>query len=240
MSVNIGQSLRGGFSLTASRNGIVFVLLWAVIGGLSLLAYNSLFASLYAGLPMEPMLIGPTLDLSPTAAGIAAAVLYAVSMGIMAGMLRTFVDGERSTLRSRSFTRNIVWVLLNLLVGYVLFFIAIWIGFVLLIIPGVFLMVSLFFWFVFVVVEDQNFVTAFRNSWELARGNRWSLFGLGVIVTVGGWIMMGIPMAIAFALPAWGALALYGIAVSIYGIFSLATTASAYIQLRNSSPRTAT
>lgn len=236
MSVKIGQSLSKGLSLTLSRNGIVFILIWAAIGGLSLLVYNAIFSSLYAGTPTEPMLIGPTLDFSPRFAAVSAVVLYLVSFIVMAGVLRTFVDGQRSGLRRGSFTRNIVWVLLNLLVGYVLFVIAIWIGFVLLVIPGLFLMVSLFFWFILVVVEDQNFISAFRNSWRLARGNRWSLFGLGVVVTVGGWILMGLPMAIAFALPPWVALALYGIAVSIYGIFGLATAASAYTQLRSGSP----
>ena len=231
MPVNIGRSLREGITRAFSRNGILLIVAWTVIGAGSLLAYNSWFAALYAGLPTEPMLIGPSLGLSPAVAGIVSVLLYLVSFVFMAGALRTFVTDERRTIPSENFTRNIVWMLGNLVVGFVLFYIALWIGFILLVVPGIFLLVSLFFWFVLVVVEDQNFFEAFRNSWTMTKGNRWSLLGVGLIVTVGGWVLMGIPMAISFALADWIGLLLFAIAASVYGVISLATSARVYVQL---------
>lgn len=231
MTVNVEQSLKEGFRRTISRNGLLLIVGWALVGSLSLLAYNSWFSSLFRSFPSQPMLIGPTLDISPFFAGVATVVLYLVSFVVMAGALRTFVTDERRTLPSDYFTRNLGWMLANLIVGYILFFILLWIGFLLLIIPGVFLLVNLFFWFVIVVVEDRNFYDAFRESWALAKGNRWSLLGIGLAVTVVGWVLMFIPMGLSFALSPWVAWVLLGISVSVFGVFSMATTARVYVQL---------
>lgn len=239
MSVNIGQALREGITRAFSRNGVLLIVAWTVIGAVSLLAYNSWFEAIYAGLPTQPMLIGPSLDIAPLYAGIASLLLYLLSFVFMAGALRTFVTDERRTLPLEYFTRNLGWMLLNLVVGFVLFYIALWIGFILLVVPGIFLLVSLFFWFVLVVVEDQNFFEAFRNSRRMTKGNRWSLVGIGLIVTVVGWILMGIPMAISFALSDWVGLVLLAIAASIYGVISLATTARVYVQLTGAGSTTA-
>ena len=231
MAVNIGQSLREGITRAFSRNGILLIVAWTVISAVSLLAYNSWFAAIYAGMPTDPMLIGPSLDIAPLYAGLGSLLLYLLSFVFMAGALRTFVTDERQTLPLEYFTRNAGWMLLNLILGFVLFYIGLWIGFILLIVPGIFLLVSLFFWFVLVVIEDQNFYTAFKNSWAMTKGNRWSLLGIGLIVTVVGWVLMGIPMAISFALSDWIGLLLLAIAASIYGVISLATTARVYVQL---------
>lgn len=234
MTVNIGQSLQEGLTRAFSRNGILLMVAWTIIGAASLLAYNSWFAALYANLPTEPMLIGPTLDVSPLYAGIATVLLYLVSFVFMAGALRTFVTEKTQTLPGSNFTHNLGWMLLNLIVGFILFYITIWIGFMLLIIPGLFLLVSLFFWFVLVIVEDQNFWQAFKNSWAMTKGNRWTLLGIGLIVTAAGWVVMGISMGLSFLLSEWVGFILFGIAASVYGIFSLATTARVYVQLERS------
>lgn len=231
MSVNIGQSLREGVTRAFSRNGILLIIVWTILGGFAMLAYNSWLSSFYANIPTEPVLFGPSLDVAPLVAGVASLVLYLISFVFMAGALRTFVTDETQTLPGRYFTHNIGWMLLNLIVGYILFFLAIWIGFILLIVPGLFLLVSLYFWFLLVVVEDQNFWAAFKNSWALTKGDRWPLLGIGLIIMVAGWVLMGIPMALTFALTEWAGLILIGFAVSVYGVVSLATTARVYLQL---------
>src|SRR5699024_4475307 len=80
------------------------------------------------------------------------------------------------------FTRRIGWAVLNTIVGGIVFGIAVGIGFILLVIPGIFLLVTLTFWAVFVAVEDQNFVEGFRSSWKLTKGHRFRLLGLGIAV----------------------------------------------------------
>lgn len=231
MSVNIGQSLQEGLTRTFSRNGILLIVIWAIIGGLSQLASNTWLASFFSGLSVEPTTLGPTLDIPALYAGIGALVFYLVSFVIMAGAIRTFVSDNTYSVPRSNFTRNLIWMLLNLTVGFVIFYLAIVIGSILLLIPGLFLLVSLYFWFVFVIVEDENFYEAFQSSWALARGNRWTLAGIGLIVLVAGWIIMGIPMAIAAFISPWIALVLFGLSVSIFAVFSFATTARVYVQL---------
>lgn len=237
MSLNIGRALQEGVGRAISRVGLVLVVVWGVLGALNLLAYNSLMASIVPDVSNQPAaMIGPSLDVSPAVAGVAVLVLYLASFVVMAAALRTFVTDETGTIPGEYLTRNLGWMVLNLFVGYLVFLLAIWIGFLLLFVPGIFLMVSLYFWFVLVVVEDQNFVEAFRNSWTLAKGNRWSLLGLGVIVAAVASVMIGGPMILAFLLTPWTVLVVYTVTTAVYGVFALATTARAYVQLAAEKP----
>ena len=158
-------------------------------------------------------------------------MLYVLSVVAMAAALRTFVTEETGTIAGEYLTRNLGWMLLNLIVGYVVFVIALWVGFLLLFVPGLFLLVSLYFWFVLVVVEDQNFVEAFQNSWALVKGSRWKLLGLGIIVMVVAWVLIGVPFLLVSVLSPWIFLAVYAVTGAIYGVFAVATTARAYVQL---------
>ena len=231
MSIDIGQSLQEGLTRAVSPNGLGLIVVWAVLGVFSQLANNSLMAALYAGLPVDPTVIGPSLDVSPMAAGLGMLVVYLVSFVVMAGALRTFVTDERRSIPMAHFTHNLGWMLLNLVVGFIVFYLGVTIGFVLLVVPGIFLLVSLFFWYVLVIVEDQNFYEAFQNSWTLTKGNRWSLLGIGVIVIFGGSILMGIPLALSFALSEWAGLVLMVVTTSVFGVVSLAITARVYVQV---------
>lgn len=232
MSLSIGRSLQEGIARTVARNGLLLAVLMAVSTALSLLAYNSALASLLPPMPQgTTVLFGPALPLSPAVAGAATVVLYLVSFVLVVAGLRTFVTEETRALPGRHFTRRLGWVLVNYVVGYVLFLLAIWIGFVLLVVPGLFLLVSLFFWYVRVAVEDEHVWAAFKGSWSLTRGNRWSLLGLGLVVTVVGTVFYGVLFFVAVAASPWVTLVVYAAVGSVFAVFSLATTARAYVQL---------
>ena len=98
--------------------------------------------------------------------------------------IRVFVTDETERLPQEHFTRNMVWAVINLFVGMIVYGIIVALGLVALIIPGIFLLVTLAFWTVYVAVEDQNFITAFRSSWGLTRCYRLNLFVLGVAVVL--------------------------------------------------------
>ena len=236
MSLNIGEALQEGLGRTASKVGLVLVVVWGVFNALNLLAYNSMMAGLLDGLPAQPTMLGPSLEVSPTIAGVAVLVLYVASFVVLAGALRTFVTDETETIPGEYLTRNLGWMIANLFVGYIVFFVALWIGFLLLFVPGIILLVGLYFWFVLVVVEDQSFVEAFRNSWAMTKGDRWSVFGLGVIVMVVDSTLYGVLFAVAFVVSPWVLLIGYATILAIFGIFTLATTARAYVQLGGDEP----
>lgn len=239
MALNIGRALREGIARTVARNGLLVAALMAVSTALSLLAYNSALESVLPDAPDQAVgLVGPTLPLSPLVASVATVVLYLVSFVVVAIALRTFVTGETRRIPGEYVTRNLGWMLLNYVVGYVVFYVALWIGFIFLFVPGLFLLVSLYFWFVLVAVEDQNFVEAFRNSWGLASGNRWSLLGLGLIVMVVGGVVYGTLFVATLAVPPWVELVVFAAIGGAFAVFSVATTARAYVQLADEAEAT--
>ncbi|WP_435346234.1 hypothetical protein [Haloarchaeobius sp. HRN-SO-5] len=106
-------------------------------------------------------------------------------LGIVASLvaLRTFT-GDRKTTVDRSAFRRLGVATLNALVGSIVFTFAVGTGLFLLLLPGIFLLVSLYFYTAFIAIEDQNFVEAFRSSWALTKGRRLAAFVFLVLVYV--------------------------------------------------------
>ncbi|MFC7165652.1 hypothetical protein [Halospeciosus flavus] len=107
-----------------------------------------------------------------------------VGMVVTIAALRLFVGEETESLSVDLFTRNGVWALLNFVAGTIVFGIVVFVGFLLLVVPGIFLLTTLFYWPVFVAVEDENFAEALQSSWELTKGSRLRVFLLGVVFFV--------------------------------------------------------
>ena len=232
MSSNVGRALQEGIVRTVEPNGRLFVVVMTVTSAPNVLTYRSAVASVIPAPPDRRIAVfGPALPISPLVAGAAIVFLYIASFVVTAAALRTFVTDETGTILREYVTRNLGWFLVNYVVGYVVFLVAVWIGAILLVVPGIFLLVSRYFWFVLVAVEDQNFVEAFRNSWALAKGNWWQLAGLRLIVLVVGAILYGVLFALAFVTSPWITLFVFAVVVAAFGVFSLATTARAYVQL---------
>ncbi|MFB6301412.1 MAG: hypothetical protein ABEH78_00910 [Haloferacaceae archaeon] len=190
MTVDVGDVLSRAARRTAARNGLVLVAIVYVLGVVS-----GLFGPRRppgpgpGGLPggaEMPMggAPGPVIPVSPLVAAGIGAVFALLSAFLTVGALRIFLTDEREHLPTEAFTRRIGWVLLNVVIGGIVFGLAVAIGLVLLIVPGVFLMVALAFWTVVVVDEDTSFVTGFRRSWRLTSGRRLRLFLLGLVVLV--------------------------------------------------------
>jgi len=243
MSVDIGQAIEEGARRTLAQNGLYLVAITWVLGVLNALFGNTVARGMYQEFqgsmgpgvgpggfgPAAPM--GPSLGLSGGVAWLLSLIVSLVGIVVAAAAIRTFLTDDRETLPGDRFTRNLGWMLVNLIVGGIVFGIAVGIGFVLLIIPGLFLLVSLFFWAVYVVEEDQNFWEGFTNSWELTRGNRIMLFVLGVIVVIVSAIIgaiFGVPQAIV---PGIVGLAIGQIGSAFGSVFLLATAARAFRQL---------
>jgi hypothetical protein len=238
MKVDISAVLEGGYEKTVARTGVQFA---AVFFALS--ALNALFAPEPETLPMEDSPVGdvapaggggptgPSLGLSPTVAGLLSLLVTILSALVAIAAIRTFVAGETESIPEEYFTRSIVWVAVNFVIGGIAFAIVVGIGLVFLVVPGLFLLVSLFFWQVFIAVEDENFFEGFRHSWQLTKGRRFGLFVLGVVV-----IFVALVISIAFGIPGVFFPAILALLVEQVGsalvfVFVLAATAEAYNQL---------
>jgi hypothetical protein len=241
MSINIGEALKDGAKRTVATNGLYFIVIMWVLSVINGILGNTVAGNLMEQFPDGmgpggPPALGPSLGLSPGIAVGLSLIIGLVSILVGAAALRTFVSDVTDTIPTEHFTRNAVWMVLNLIVGGIVFGIIVAIGFVLLIIPGIFLLVSLFFWNLYVVVEDQNFIDGLQNSWALTKGNRLMLFVLGVLVIIITAVLGGI-----FGIPQVFVGGFVGLVISQLGsaigtVFGVATAARTYNQLISNDP----
>jgi hypothetical protein len=249
MSVDIGAVIEEGGRRTIARNGLYFVAIVWVLSVLSGLFTNTVTRQIMenvpgpgpgqAGGPFGPSAVGPSLGISPSVAGLLSLVIGLLSLVVTAAAIRTFVTQETETIPGEFFTRNLLWMVLNLIVGGILFAIVVGIGLVLLVVPGLFLLVSLFFWNTYVIVEDENFVEGFSASWALTSGDRIALFLLGVVVAVVV-IVIGVVFGVVSAvLPGIVGLVVSQLGSAFAGVFTAAATARAFVQLRAEEPTAA-
>lgn len=223
MAFEIIDAMSDGFERTLQRNGLVLVAVLAVLTVLS---------TLLAPTAMEPAATAePVVGVLGFVTGLLSFVFAIASVVTMIVALRTFASGETEHIPREFVRRNIGLTTLNAIVGGIVFAALVALGGVLFVIPGLFVLVSLYYWSVFVAVEDQNFVRGFRSSWSLTRGSRFRLFGLGVAV-----IGLLFVVTAAVSIPA----ALFGVVGALVAqavgagltMYALATTVSAYDQLR--------
>lgn len=247
MSVDIGRVIVEGAKRTVARNGLFFVAIVWVLGLASSLFWNSVFPEIAAvlremvanllgpgqgGPPIGTPTVGPSLGLPPVVAGLLWIVVSLLSLVVTAAAIRTFVTAETEAIPDGVFTRNLLWMLLNLIVGGFVFAVVLFLGFIALILPFFFLLVSLYFWNVYVIVEDENFVEGFSNSWAVTRGNRIVLFLLGVFVVIVTFVIGAVFGVVGGVLPGIAAEAITQIGSAFVSVFTAAATARAFVQLR--------
>lgn len=244
MSVDIGRAIEEGGRRTVARNGLYLVAISWVLGVIGALFSNTVSMGAFqqvpggpggmpggpGGMPIDPSAVGPSLGLSPGVAGLLSFVVSLLGLVVGAAAVRTFVTDDTETLPGSRFTHNLGWLLVNLFIGYVVFAIVVGIGFFLLVFPGVFLLVSLWFWAVPVAVEDENFVDGFSTSWGLTKGNRIMLFITGIVVLFIG-LLISIVFGIAAFAGGWIGLLINQVGSAFATVFVLATTARTYVQL---------
>ena len=239
MSLDIGSALRNGAERTFKRNGLIIAGLLFVAGVASTVMGNTFTqAMINEGIiPAEyaaeslPMALG----LSTTVSGVLLGITSLLSVIVTITALRTFVTDETENIPREYATQNLPLALLNLVVGGIVFALLIGLGLAAFVIPGLFLLVSLYFWNVFVIVEDQNFIEAFKSSWEVTKGNRLELFGLGVIVVIAA-VVVGfasglLTRLLEIVIGGAASSILDQAPAAIVSTFSVATLAQAYNQL---------
>jgi hypothetical protein len=185
VALQIVDALSAGIGRLVTRDGLVLAGLFYLVGAASGVLNALLIptpagpgpgAGPAAGPPPSPEALLPALG---AAFGLSL-LAGLVSVALTIGALRAFVTDTR--LSPALVARNLPLAFVNYVVGGIAYGVVVSIGLVLLIVPGLFLMVVLAFWTVFVAVEDENFVAAFGDSWRLTEDSRIRLFGLGLVV----------------------------------------------------------
>jgi hypothetical protein len=139
----------------------------------------------------------PFLLLVASVVGIAAGTLY---QGTVVNLVRDVQDGRRD-FSAGELLRSATPFILPLVGAGILAGIAIGIGLILVIVPGLFLLTI---WAVIapvIVIEKSRVMASFGRSRELVRGNGWPVFGAIVlaflIVIIGGIVFTAIATSIA-------------------------------------------
>jgi hypothetical protein len=238
MTLQLGQAISDGIGRVLSTTGAV---LFAGLLAIQLVTQVGINTTVVGFLPPEAASaaatgsIGLSLPLPPgvgvalTLVGIVMSTVYFVVLARALSRPRR----ELSTLPSTLYSRRIVRATLaTFLAGFVAS-IAVSIGFVLLVLPGIFLAAS-FLLFIFPAgVEDRGALGSLRRSWGLARENRLRLSLLVVAVGVVG----GLVGTVGALLDGVGLDSLSDVAVTVvnsgFFIVVYGTVAAVYRQLRD-------
>ena len=254
MSFDIGRALRDGFDRATARNAALAALLLLglrlvnrVTGDsfaerflVDVVEYRQVLADIraQADQPIQDPFVDSfpfaVLDLPVAVLGALAVALFVAGLVVDIGLLRTFTGEERRTLPVENFTRNLGWTVLRLFAGTVLYFLAVAVGLIFLVVPGIYLAVALFFYNYEIVVAQKGVFDAFGGSLDLTAGERLPLFLLGLVFAVLGSVTS---LALGQAFPRGtvpGAVAQIVVAVALT-VFGLTVAARAYVQLRTAS-----
>ncbi|WP_435067227.1 hypothetical protein [Haloplanus sp. C73] len=244
MSLDIPAALENGFMRIPTRvAGLLFVA-FLVVGIASTVTAQTLSLAVMDAIQqsMEPGAAPPTTPGAGTGAlaldvGLAVAVVLFLTqlvvsqiVGVVA--IRTFVSDARRTFPS-GVTRRLPWVVVNALVAGFIVNVLIGIGTILLIIPGIYLAVALYFVQFEVVVEERNAIDALRSGWDLTKDNRLAVFLLLIIIFAIGLVSAIPSLVLGFAGVSPLVTALVSVLVgAVASIVSVAIGARAYVQLK--------
>ena len=236
MVLRIRRALGNGVSKTLTKAGLVFIVLLGVGQIVLLASTNTLTEAFLAGLDLpagatQSSSVPLSLPVSATAAGILAFVALLVFQVITVVLIRVMA-ADQQTITHESYTRRMGWVVLNSIAAGIIVGLLTMIGFVILVIPGLFLTVSLLFTTVYIADEDEGFISAIRDSWSLTSGNRWRLFGLFLVVMV---LFMIVSFASGLAVPSGSPFSqvITAVLTTILVVYQIAVLTDAYRQLRN-------
>ncbi|KYH26439.1 hypothetical protein HAPAU_15370 [Halalkalicoccus paucihalophilus] len=254
MELDVSRALKEGLGRLASRNGLAFVVafaLIAVVGNVALdsatVALEALTAELAAETGQPPPTTLPE-GATPLALDLPGAVITLLLLIWLLAWAATSVLAVRvmasehtSGIPDDLLSRRLAFATVNEVFARIVVLTLITIGFVALVLPGIFLAICFYFVRPLIAIEDRNAIDSMIESWRLSRGDRVAILGvlLGAVVVYVAISLAGSLGALALsALPVAGAMvSVVGTVVSIAfaavaNVFWLAASARAFVQLR--------
>lgn len=230
MSLNIGDTISTGAEKLTTTAGLQLGALYVIAVLLTGIGSQTISTALAPSMSQPS---GPALALPIGAAGGVVLLLVGLILSavLTVVVLRT-VAHETAELDAipAGVTKALPTTVLFLIIAGIIQGILIGIGFVLLIVPGLFLLVSLYFTQVYIAVEGEGPLEALSSSWGLSKGDRLPVFGLVVILAVIGFLGTIVGEVVGIASPLLGTL--LSLAVSGFlTIFTSAALVDAYDQL---------
>ncbi|AUG46520.1 hypothetical protein BVU17_02925 [Haloarcula taiwanensis] len=246
MALQIGRAFQDGIDELLSERGAVFAGVFIVYGLLSSVVWASLsqaFTELFLGqLPSDAQvnqaaMAGGTplaLDLPLAVAGVGALVLLVVNEALNVVAIRAFASGDREPIPDNVGRRLGKTVAVAIVAG-ILTTIAVGIGIILLVIPG--LVFALLFFFVRqeIALNDSGVIESISNSVSVVIDNLLATFVLAVVLSVLGLVLGGGFSFLPVPLPPMVLTTVSTVFSSVVSVFSIAVTTVAYLQATESS-----
>lgn len=193
MTIQLGRMITDGIRRVLTRTG---GLLLITLIGIQLLVQSSINTVVVGLFPEGPateieVALGITLPVSSTVASVifaGAVVLSAMYFVVLARALTRPLE-SLSTIPAELLTHRIGRATLSMLVGGFVVGLAVIIGSIFLVLPGIFLSVCFLFFIFAVGVEDRGIIGALKRSWALSRGNRLKLATIVVFAGVFGFVI---------------------------------------------------
>lgn len=251
MTFDIGGAVSDGWSKFTTETGAILAVLFLVLGLAMTVVYNSFQQVLYTQLEiMDTGGMGGTgpsaftgftgagdslplavLELPLFALGALLVAVWVAQTVVRIGAIRWFVEAApTSSLDQSLFTRKLLWTIVNLIVGLVIYVVAVFIGALFFLIPGIFLAVTLFFYNFEIIVEGKNAIDALEGSWRKTKGDRLELFFLGFLMGILG-LLVALPTFVLFIVAPTAQIVANTAISAVFGVFSLSVAAAAYKQV---------
>lgn len=223
MKLSVGEAAASGFRRLVTPAGFGLFVAFAVVQYVALAATMTVFTgSLDVSLPYTLPLPGFAAALVALLGFIALSVVGVVATRTFANARDGF-DAERAT--EDLARRTLTYLAAGVIVG-----LAIFVGTILLVVPGIYAAVSLLFVPVFVAVEDDGLRAAIDHSTSLASGHKWRLFGLLLVLAIALGVIGFVPDA--FSAVTTGRIVAESVVNALDTTVSLGAAVNAYHQLR--------
>jgi hypothetical protein len=230
MSLNIGDAISAGWEKLTTTAGLQLGALYVVAVLLTGIGSQSITATL------APEMSRSTQSALAFPIGVTGGTVLLI-VGLLLGAVLTVVvlrtvahDAAELDAIPSGVTAALPKTVLFLIVAGFIQGILIGIGFVLLVIPGIFVLVSLYFTQVYIAVEGEGPLEALSSSWGLSKGDRLPIFGLVIVLGVIGVFGTILGEVVSVASPLLGSL----LSLTVSGfltIFTSGVLVDAYHQL---------
>lgn len=221
MVLNVSAALRHGGSIISTSIGLRFVGILFVLN------------LLFVGAPTAVLAV-ETSSRDAVVLGLLSFIGFVLSTVIIVVMIRAMMEDAEGVSLTELGSDGTVMATVNMVLGAIVAAVVIGLG-LLLIVPGLYLLVSLLFWPVFVVVEQKDFIDAYRESWRLVRGRRWRVLWLVIGMFVAVLLLNLVAGVVAVVLPGPFMNAVVSTLSSAIGtVFVVAVIVEAYQQLGQS------
>jgi hypothetical protein len=110
-------------------------------------------------------------------------VLYALAAWFF-GMIITkmvYDFAERNNVSLPEAIRLSARKFIFIIAAAILFLLAVMLGFIALVVPGIFLWIKFVFVSYFILLHDERIIAAFKRSWEITKGQWWRVAGLSLV-----------------------------------------------------------